>query len=336
MSCALDSKFGMQALKNHLCQNIMPSPNDSEQGRQWKKVEQSLQHGNDLESSLDNVTSPLLLEEITCATSKFISSIDQDYAFKIANKEVEWPATALFRRLFEALPTGDPILHVLTPNYDTLFEHACDSIGIPYTSGFHGGIQRRLCWPSAAKSFSIPQKSKHGSRLRRISKIRPHIRLYKVHGSLNFFSRENSIVENNAWMWSPPNFSKRIVITPGLSKYEKIQTYRQELQSYADMQIEKASRFLFLGYGFNDHHLDVYIKRKLIDQKCNGLIVVKETNTRIDSLLDESENLWLVSKGQGADRDGTRIFNKKYAEPLNLVSTELWKVDNFAKRILGE
>ena len=140
MSCALDPVFGMPALEIELSQNFDPIGNAPVHEQQWTKVLDSLKNGMSLETALDNVTDPELLRCITDATGRFVASIDQKYALRIANGESTWPATALFERLVNTLPQGDPILHVLTPNYDTLFEHACDFAGICYSSGFHGGL----------------------------------------------------------------------------------------------------------------------------------------------------------------------------------------------------
>ena len=168
-----------------------------------------------------------------------------------------------------------------------------------------------------------------------IYKPRKHVRLYKVHGSLNFFFYRNIVVENNAWMWDAPSFSNRVMITPGLSKYQTLQNYRQELLKYADAEIDKANHFLFLGYGFNDTHLEAYIRQKLITQACKGLIVTKDSNLRIESLLAEAANLWLVCKAQEDDADGTRIFNKQYAGWLSLPTKKLWDISTFTTEILG-
>lgn len=335
MSCALDTRFGMPALEEELSRSVVPDPHPSDQEQQWKKVVESLRNGNELESALDNVTDQSLLQKITVATGRFVSSIDREFALRIAKGDVTWPATAFFKRLVETLPEGDPILHVLTPNYDTLFEHACDSVGIHYTCGFCGGLERRTDWDAVDLSLLLRERVPQRGRLKTIHKHRKHVRLYKVHGSLNFFFHRNAVVENNAWMWDAPEFSCRVVITPGLSKYQTLQNYRQELLKYADAAIEKANRFLFLGYGFNDQHLEAYIKRKLITQGCKGLIVTRDSNPRIESLLAEAENLWLVCKAQEHDAKGTRIFNKRYAGWLGLPTRRLWDIGTFTTEIIG-
>ena len=335
MSCALDPKFGMQALKDDLLEKVVPDSSESGQVQQWKMVTESLETGNNLEAALDNVTDSALLQKIISATGGFISSIDREFALKIANCDVTWPATSLFKRLVDTLPEGDSILHVLTPNYDTLFEHACDSVEISYTTGFFGGLERQIDWKATKQSLSQSKRVTYGRRPKKTYKYRNHVRLYKVHGSLNLFFHRGKVVENNAWMWDAPDFSNRVIITPGVSKHERLQNYRQELLKYADEAINKASRFLFLGYGFNDSHLEAYIKQKLITQACKGLIVTRDSNPHIESLLDQAQSLWLVCRDYQNGVEGTRISNKQYACRLFLPDERLWDIETFTAEILG-
>lgn len=335
MSCALDTRFGMPSLKDELAANVFPEPQDSEQVQQWNMVMESLQKGYDLETALNNVASATLLQKIMSATGRIISSIDREYALQISNCDVKWPATAFFKRLVDTLPESDRVLHVLTPNYDTLFEHACDSVGILYTSGFFGGLERQIDWSAVNRSMLQIQKVTRGRRLENNYQNRNHVRLYKVHGSLNLFFHRNTVVENNAWMWDAPDFSDRVMITPGLSKHEMLQNYRQELLKPADDAIDKSHRFLFIGYGFNDSHLEAYIKQKLITQACKGLIVTRDSNPRIESLLQQAQNLWLVCKTQEDSFEGTRIFNKQYADWLVLPTRRFWDIETFTTEILG-
>ena len=335
MSCALDVRFGMPALKDHLLSYVVPESGESEQDRQWTAVTEDLKRGDDLENALDNVADSALLQKITATTGRFISSLDREFAMKIASREVAWPATAFFGRLVDALPEGDPVLHVLTPNYDTLFEHACDSVGVLYTSGFFGGFERHMDWSAVDQSMMQKQLVRSGSRMKPILKKRKYVRLYKVHGSLNLFFHQNTVVEHNAWAWDPPKFADRVMITPGLSKYEMLQNCRQELLRPADEEITKANRFLFLGYGFNDSHLEAYIKQKLILHACNGLIVTRDSNPRIEALLQEAPNLWLVCKMPDEGDDGTRVFNNQYAGWLTLPAKRIWDIQELATDVLG-
>lgn len=335
MSCALDVRFGMDALKNALVKQMRSLFLTEAAEKDWAVVEDALQNGSDLESALDAVKDADLLKTITKITGDFVASVDRDYAYKISQGSVEWPATRFLKKLVDSLPEGDRVLHALTPNYDMLFEYACDSAGIPYANGFSGGVERKMDWKAVDLSLLAPEKVPQGKRLKPVFKPRKHVRLYKVHGSLNYFFHRNNVVENNAWMWNPPDFAERVMITPGLSKYKTLQHYRQELLQSADTAINKATNFLFIGYGFNDMHLEEYIKRKLISQSCHGLVITRDCNPRIESLLAQSTNLWLVCKSEDANSEGSRIFNKHYLYWLHLPGKKLWDVAEFTKQILG-
>ncbi len=334
MSCALDTRFGMPALRDALINGMQSRNLTPNQADEWTKVVSALRAGKDLENSLDRVNDHGLIQIITHITAEFVANLDKHFAYQIAEGRAEWPAIRLLKRLCDALPDSDPTLHVLTPNYDLLFEYACDHFSIQYTNGLFGGIERKQDWPSIDRALTERRKVRIGQKFRITEKLRKHLRLYKVHGSLNYFFHRNSVIQNDAWMWNPPSFAQRVLITPGLSKYQILQQFRRELIQSADDAIEKATHFLFLGYGFNDGHLEEYIKRKLITQASHGVIVTRDSNGRIADLLTEATNLWLVCKADG--EDGTRISNRRYANPLSLPNQPLWDVRNFANRILGE
>ena len=334
MSCALDTRFGMPALRDALINGMQHQNLTPNQADEWARVASALGVGKDLESSLDQVDDHGLIQIVTHITAEFVASLDKHFAYQIAEGRTEWPAIRLLKRITDALSESDPTLHVLTPNYDLLFEYACDHSNIQYTNGLFGGIERKQDWPCIDRALTERRKVRIGQKFRVTEKLRKHLRLYKVHGSLNYFFHSNRVIQNDAWMWNPPSFAQRILITPGLSKYQTLQQFRRELIQSADDAIEKATRFLFLGYGFNDSHLEEYIKRKLIAQSSHGVIVTRDSNVRIADLLTEAANLWLVCKSDSDN--GTQIFNGRYANPLSLPNQPLWDVRNFASRILGE
>jgi hypothetical protein len=333
MSCALDDRFGMSALKNELVSELSRFKLNITQEKEWQSVISSLNAGKDLENALNAVTEQKLLQLITTITSRFIAKLDKEYAYKIADGTQQWPAISFLKRIYDTLSESDSVMHVLTPNYDMLFEYTCDFAGLTYTDGFWGGIEKRRDWNSIEQAMTEPQKSSYGTKLKITHKIKKHIRLYKVHGSLNYFLHHHCVIRNDVWLWEPPEYAERIMITPGLSKYRKLQEYRKELLQSADTAIEKESRFLFIGYGFNDTHLETYIKRKLIEQSCYGLIVTRDFNTRIGSLVSEADNLWLVCKAE--DNSGTHIYNKHYPDYFLLNKKNIWDIKEFETYIFG-
>lgn len=335
MSCALDTRFGMPALKEALISGMRTQTRTKTQRIEWSTVVSALQNGADLENALNSVNNQGLLSMLTGITGSFVADLDKNFSYRIAKGSVQWPATRLLKKLVGTLPEGDRILHVVTPNYDMLFEYACDSVGIPYTSGLFGGVERKRDWKAVDRALHEPERICRSSKMKTIYRYKKHVRLYKVHGSLNYFFHRNAVVENDAWMWNPPDFAERVMIMPGLSKYQTLQRYRRELLQSADAAIDKATHFLFLGYGFNDSHLEEYIKRKLITQACHGLIVTRDSNRRIESLLSQSANLWLVCKTEDKAVDGSRVYNRQYSDWLILPENNLWDIGDFTTRILG-
>ncbi|MGR3319333.1 MAG: SIR2 family protein [Candidatus Anammoxibacter sp.] len=331
MSCAVDDRFGMTSLKEHLLDKLSKEKLNPTWQTEWDSVIKSLNSGVDFETSMNSVKDDDLINKIVIITGDFVFSLDYEYSQEILNGNKNWPASSLFKKLVDKLPGTDRELHVATPNYDMLAEYAFSKVAIPYINGFHGGVVRQLDWEQSRRSITYVDKVPHGKKIKPITREHKHIALYKVHGSLNLFLTNDNLIENNALLHRrTPKGTERFIITPGLFKYEKLHQFREELLGKFDDAVEKHSFFLFLGYGFNDKQLNSILK-KLRNQKCNGLIITKEPNGKIDHLLSKAENLWLICQSSS----GTLIKNKKYSTHLLLQSEELWKVDVFTKKILG-
>lgn len=333
MSCAVDNRFGMDSLKEYLLDEIAREKLNATQQAEWGSVIKSLSLSIDFETAMNSVKDDNLKEKIVTITGNFVSSIDYEYSQEILDGKKNWPASTLFKKLVDKLPGTDRELHVATPNYDMLAEYTFSKADIPYINGFCGGIVRVLNWEQSRRSITYAEKVPHGKKFESVTRENKHIALYKVHGSLNLFLTNDVLIENNALLYMPtPKGTERLIITPGLSKNEKLHQFRNELLGKFDSSVEKHNFFLFLGFGFNDKQLNTRtILDKLKNQKCNGLIITKENNKRIDKLLDEAENLWLICQSD----KGTSIKNKQYSTPLQLKNEELWKVDIFTEKILG-
>lgn len=85
MSCAVDIRFGMPALRDALQAQMRKAPQNSVVAQQqWEEVDRALQTGKDLESAMDGVSDESLLGAITSATGNFIADLDREYGLKIA------------------------------------------------------------------------------------------------------------------------------------------------------------------------------------------------------------------------------------------------------------
>ncbi|MHB8339084.1 MAG: SIR2 family protein [Ignavibacteriaceae bacterium] len=333
MSCAVDIEFGMNKLNSEL-QSKIPKRiiGQTELEKEWGKVVDSLNAGVDLESSLNHIQSDSLIKFVVEITSNLITQLDRKYSFEILNGTKQWPATEFFKRLVNGLPEGDRKLQVITPNYDLLAEYAFENAGIRYINGFSGCLVKKIDWVHARNSISNQEKTVINRKPKKKTIEIKHIELHKVHGSLNVFYYNQQVVEANSWIYDPPDNVERVIITPGISKYQKISNLRLELFQNADNAVNNKNSFIFIGYGFNDQHIENYVLQKLIVQKCNCLIITRDSNKRIEEILDKSNNLWLICKQEL--NDFTRIKNKNYDDWLYLNDTKIWDISEFTKKII--
>ncbi|MGI9277392.1 MAG: hypothetical protein ACR2PT_21410 [Endozoicomonas sp.] len=330
-SCALDKDFGMPALEKHLKAELSTGLSKSQQA-QWQDVLSALKSApNNFEAAMDCIKDDALTNKVVDLTGNFVSKLDKRYAPSILTGEKTWPAALTLKTLFDRYTrSGDTRLDCGTPNYDLLGEYSFCYEGIHYLTGFSGGFCRELDWKKATKEV-ISYKSSS----RKISPVtKPHIRLHKPHGSLNTFDLNDRMVQCDAWIETPPKHVQRAMITPGTEKYQKLHRYRSDLLAEYDKAVERHNRFLFLGFGFNDTQLvNATFKRKLQQGHCEGLIITRDTNERIEEWLSQSPNLWLVCKQE--NNDFTRIKNSRYDEWLELKKQKLWDFDEFTQVILG-
>lgn len=333
-SCAVDLDFGMPALEAFLKDEIPKKKLTKTQLSEWNKVIIDLENNINFETAMDSINEKELLKIIIDKTAELVASIDKKHMVNILKGDTEWTALSILKPIVDKLPESDRVLHVATPNYDMLAEYAFSYAEIPYNTGFWGSVIKILDWKQSERQMSYKEIVPSGrNKTQSITCFKKHIKLYKVHGSLNTFNFNNKIIETEIWRNTIPNV-ERIMITPGSLKYEKLHNFRSELLSGFDASLQEHRAFLFLGFGFNDTQLvNNIIYDKLKNQDSHALIITRDLNERIEKLLNKSKNTWIVCKKE--DDDMTRIFNSRYSNWLYLNDKELWKFDKFAKEILG-
>lgn len=335
LSCAIDGRFGMWALQEHLLDALPEAKLTTEQLAEWNQVAKDLEQGTDLETAMNHVQDSELVNIVCVLTGDFVSTLCHEYAVRIFNREVVWPPIRLFEKLVEGLSETDRTLHVSTTNYDLLAEYSFDLIGLPYITGFTGGICRKLDWARCSHAMTTNECVRRGKSVSSALRFLKHIRFYKVHGSLNTFLVNDEVVENDYWTAGTPPGVERAIIVPGMAKYEKLHELRGSFLHEFDEAQKKHDAFLFMGFGFNDAQLaNKTLMSKLKQQKCPALVLTRGITSNIESLARECDNLWVVCKQEGEGNDNARIFNRRYEGWLN-VGVPLWDVQTFTQTILG-
>jgi hypothetical protein len=181
-----------------------------------------------------------------------------------------------------------------------------------------------------------------GRKILKVERKKKHIRLHKVHGSLNWFKNKKGIFEDNTLVYENDGGRlkiERLIITPGDSKYEKAFLDHFERFRRADEAISGEGAFVFVGYGFNDDHIQRGIEKELIENKRAGVIITKELSKNAENLLNKSDKLWAVYQSSQNDGNGnendTFIHNKAYNRPLTKKKSSIWDIQEFSREVLG-
>jgi hypothetical protein len=235
-----------------------------------------------------------------------------------------YPLREILESLIRSLPATYPELHVITSNYDLLIEYSADLIGAPCLTGFCGGIIRR--W-NPEMGFIQPTIKRNG-------KIFParRIRLIKPHGSFAWFqSKANPqfIIENFALRELNGDWIRHMVI-PGPTKYsESLRDVCRDHMRHMDLAFMKVQSLLVIGYGFNDPHLEEYLKRSL----SRGIPAIYVTrglsHSALESFVFPYPNVTCIMS-DGAS--GSRVYCGDIE--MSCPGERLWMLENFSKEFV--
>lgn len=156
---------------------------------------------------------------------------------------------------------------LFTTNYDLIIEKSLEEIRVPYFDGFVGSYEP-FFWQESIEKF-----------VEKSDLTQNWLRLWKIHGSLNWFWKENtssgahSIVRGSK-ISDIENISNELVIYPSKEKYDS--SKKQPFVAYFDRLkntlLNGEQLFVFSGYSFSDQHINDIIFNSL--RQNNRLFVV--------------------------------------------------------------
>ncbi len=275
---------------------------------------------------LDNLKSGMGLEDALLKT-KATKEVEKDIVTNVWNL-VGSADKAVFDRfiagekmslqpLLEFIIYKDPnkICNVVTTNYDRIVEYASCQTDAFVNTGFTPHIKGK---PYNHYDF-LPKRID--------SEFTGCLNVWKVHGSLDWFKKDDEVV-SIANAMTMPTGHEPCIITPGTNKYEKTQQepYRG-MFSHVDSVFNKASGFLCIGYGFNDAHVHPVLLRIAKKVGIRILIVTKDITDPIrDNVINDGHDYIAVYSDGGA---GT-IFQTP-TDSMTIPDEVYWSVDGFNK-----
>ena len=302
---------GMTALAEVLKENI--SIDNKQEEKAWQLITAALCRGVGLEQALQDISSPhSLIEKTVSITWKTIVTDDLNLLHRAALGTETFPLSKMIVGLFKSTNTT---LHVVTTNYDRIAEYATDLAHCFHTTGFVPGLIRRREGTNTISIRTGPYPART-------------VRIWKVHGSLDWFEDQYGNVMSLPVSHSLPTGLSPLIVTPGVSKYERThdEPFRSAIHG-ADSALGAANSILCVGYGFRDTH----IQPKLVERCRHGNIPIV---VLARSLTDEAKR-FLESNGGSAYlalehcEKGTRAFSPDLLNGTIVEGQALWSFAEF-------
>ncbi|VFQ47440.1 SIR2 family protein [Desulfoluna butyratoxydans] len=147
---------------------------------------------------------------------------------------------------------------LFTSNYDLIIEKSLEAIKAPYFDGFVGSYEP-FFWQESIERF-----------VDKSDLTQNWLRLWKIHGSLNWFWKENGKADSHSIFRGGKipnieNVKNELVIYPSKEKYDS--SKKQPFVAYFDRlkSVLTAGELLFVfsGYSFSDQHINEIIFNSL-------------------------------------------------------------------------
>lgn len=311
---------GMAALAEHL-KLVIPEKLASSPDSAWSDVVAALDRGDHLEAAMGKASlQSTTVDAIIEATATLVSTREKDVFESVLTGKRVLPFTTFAKHLFKA----GKKFHLITSNYDRLIELAAEAAGIGVDSRFVGHLYGR----SDPKRSADAHRESYVSGKNALFRALPCLCVHKPHGSLDWFEVDGKVIRCSRDMDGIP-----VIITPGASKYrESFRWAFDDQRTSGNRGASKATRLMFIGYGFNDDHLEQYL--------CPGFKVAKPSVILTKDLSENGRKVVANSKGVDviafcavSSTDlRTRIIHSSGDELI--VDEQLWNLEGFNRGVL--
>ncbi len=213
----------------------------------------------------------------------------------------------------------DHAVEIFTTNYDLLLEEAMELAKTPYFDGFSGS---RIAFfdPSSISSNDLPPR---------------WIRLWKLHGSINWSKNENGEITRSV------GDQDGTMVYPSHIKYDQTQSapFSSLFDRLKSFLLEPDTILLTAGFSFADAHISAKLDECLSENPSASILAFQYKNLEYEtcakSLAIRRPNLSVYCKN-GAVINGIEAPWKIGEEPTKnwkIIRNEYWKEEQF---ILGD
>ena len=319
LSCA-EGLPGMWKLAEKLVEKVPEQLND-QNNKQWLKIKEDLTHQDGSVKEHANLEATLLKYPPDLEVETIIRKVTADYIKreeqKVIEKVIKGEQELRFSTLIKKFNITDAGLKIVCTNYDRLLEIACEVENIPIDNLFYGKYIARLDSKKSRMSFceKIDNTRKPPKMI-----FTKKVSIYKPHGCLNWYLYKGNPINSTFDLEL-----ERLIITPGVNKFRNgYETPFDTHRDKANNVIDRASKFLIVGYGFNDEHLETHLKQR-IREGTPTLILTKFLSESSQSLIKDKENVIACYHYQESDsKIGTEIIYKNNIYRIH--DLDLWDI----------
>lgn len=311
---------GMGLLAEHL-KSVIPPKLTLAPDPAWSDVVTALDGGDNLEAAMGKAKlQSSTVDAIVEATALFISAKEREVFARVLSGKRVLPFTTFAKHLFKA----GKKFHLITPNYDRLIELAAEAAEIGVDSRFFGYLYGRSVPKRSADSHRESYIAGRNSSFRAL----PCLCIHKPHGSLDWFEVGGKIVRCPMDVGKVP-----IIITPGASKYrESFRWAFDDQRTSGNRGATNATRLMFIGYGFNDDHLEQYLCPSLKLAK-PGVIISKDLSDNARRVIENSKGVEVTALCAVSNTDLRTRISSSSGEEL-IIDEQLWNLEGFNKGVL--
>lgn len=203
------------------------------------------------------------------------------------NKGADENIVDIYKQFYRKLSLRDsnlPKPNVFTTNYDLFSERAMDNLGISYTNGFSGFVER--FFNPSIFNYALAEQMDISSL--KWSVIDSFIYLFKIHGSVNWVERESnnklfSIQELQDVSFEKLKSEANYMIYPSPLKQNASlgSPYSDLFREFQKRITQKQSTLVTMGFSFGDEHINNIIYQALTIPSFR-LVIFSDTGFYVD------------------------------------------------------
>lgn len=234
-------------------------------------------------------------------------------------------ALALSKLIRYLFTSDNHLVQAVTPNYDRLIEYACEAAEVLWRTNFQHGYMGAWRGDKPAIEFwnngkKVPEKT---------------LELWKVHGSLDWFSFEKAGIRSVPCTNDLPAGASPLIVPPSIKKMtETHDDPFRKIMHEVDNVLCEANAFFCIGYGFNDSHIQAKLfDRARRDRKPVLIIAKKLTETARKLFLEDGEQIEYLAFEE-AGNNGTMMYDKENKEGLLIEGQHVWNLAHFVNEVI--